>query len=188
MADMHRSSQSLLQFLVRRLLYALASFILITLFLYAGVMLAPPEARARLYIPPGKGGEGISANYIAVVIRDHHLDAPFLIQYGYWLASLFGGTWGYSPTLQENVLPALLRRTPVTLELALYALLVAIPLGLWAGVTAGWKPRGLLDRLFRGSAFVGLAMPPFMLALILLAVFYARLKWLPSGRLDTLLN
>lgn len=187
--EMGKPSPSVLQFLARRLLYSLASFILITLVLYGGIMLVPPEARAQLYIPKGKEGRlAVSENYVAVIIRDHHLDAPYFVQYGYWLAGLVEGTWGYSPTLQEDVLQALLRRTPVTLELGLYALLVALPLGLRAGVAAGWKPRRAFDRLFRGLAFFSLAMPPFILAMLLLAIFYAKLRWFPLGRLDVLMN
>lgn len=177
-----------LQFLIRRLFFALASLIVITMVLYGGVMLTPPEARAQLYIPKGKGGERVSENYIASVIKTHHLDEPYLVQYGYWVESLLEGTWGYSPTLKENVLEALLRRTPPTLELTLYSLLVFVPLGLGSGLIAGWKPRSGFDRAFRSLAYLSASMPPFILALLLLSVFYVRLNWFAPGRLDILLE
>lgn len=157
---------------------------LITMVLYAGVMLAPPEARAQLYIPKGKGGERISENFIPKVIRDHHLDEPYLVQYGYWIQSLVQGSWGYSPSLQEGVLDALLRRTPVTLELTLWSLLIFIPLGLGSGLLAGWKPGYGFDQTFRALAYVGTSMPPFILSLLLLSLFYVRLGWFAPGRLD----
>lgn len=46
-------------------------------------------------------------NFQETIIERQHLRDPFLIQYGYWAASLFDGTWGYSPSLNEDVLPAL---------------------------------------------------------------------------------
>lgn len=182
------TSQPFLEFLLRRIVYAALSFVVITMVLYGAVMLVPAEARAQLYIPKGKGGERISANFVRVMIREHHLDDPYPIQYGYWLKGMLDGTWGFSPTLQEEVLPALLRRTPVTLELALYSLLFFIPLGLWSGLMAGWRPGGIFDSVFRGAAFLSLSMPPFILAMILMAIFYAKLSWFPPGRLDIMLD
>lgn len=183
---MQTPSRSLLQFLVRRALSGFASFLLITFLLYGMIMLTPAEARAQLFIPAGRGQ--ISANFIPVMIREHHLDDPWLVQYGYWLKGLLSGDWGYSPTLHEDVLPALLSRTPVTLELALYSLLFVIPLGIRSGLVAGWRPGGLFDRIFRLASYSSLSIPPFILAMILIAIFYARLNWFPTGRLDTLLN
>lgn len=173
-----------LQFVIRRLFYAMLSMIVITMMLYAGVMLTPPEARARLYIPPGKGGERASENFIAVVIRENHLDEPYLVQYAYWAKSLLTGSWGYSPTMRADVLPALLHRTPATLELAILSLLLLIPLGLYSGLLSGWKPGGAFDGVFRFLAFLGTSMPPFILSMILLSVFYLKLGWFAPGRLD----
>jgi peptide/nickel transport system permease protein len=152
--------------------------------LYGGMMLAPPVARARLYLPPGKGGERATENFVNSLIKQHHLDEPYLVQYVYWMRSLFTGSWGYSPTLRDDVLPSLLRRTPVTLELAVYSLLLLIPFGLASGLIAGWRPNRLIDGFFRGSAFFGTSMPPFIFALILLSVFYVKLGWFAPGRLD----
>ncbi len=177
-----------LQFIVRRLFYALVSLVIITMILYAGVMLTPPEARAQLYVPPGKGGERATENFIKTVIAKYHLDAPYPIQYGYWVKSLFTSTWGYSPTLREDVLPSLLERTPQTLELTLYSLLLLIPLGLVSGVWAGWRSGHSFDRSFRFLAFLGTSTPPFILALILLAIFYIKLDWFPPGRIDLILG
>jgi peptide/nickel transport system permease protein len=108
-----------LQFLIRRIFLAFLSLIIITMLLYAGVMVTPPEARARLYLPPGRGGERATENRIKVYIRQYHLDEPYLVQYFYWMWSLLDGSWGYSPTLRTNVLPSLIQRTPVTLEMAI---------------------------------------------------------------------
>jgi ABC-type dipeptide/oligopeptide/nickel transport system permease component len=150
--------------------------------LYAGVMLTPPEARAQLYFPPEKGR--ITENMINRLIRDYHLDDPFPVQYGYWIKSLLEGNWGYSPTLRGDVLPALIRSTPVTLELALYSLLILVPIGIGSGLIAGWKPRQAFDNTFRSLAFFGTTMPPFIFSFVLLAVFYVNLGWFAPGRLD----
>ena len=173
-----------LQFVIRRLFYSLLSLIVITMVLYAGIMLTPPEARARLYLSPGKGGDRASEQYIQSIIDSNHLDEPFLIQYMFWVKSLLSGSWGYSPTLHSEVLPSLLHRTPATLELAICSLLLLIPLGLAGGLLSGWRPNGVFDGIFRALAFLGTSVPAFILAMVLLSIFYIKLGWFPPGRLD----
>ena len=176
-----------LQFIIRRFLAIPVTLVIVTMVLYGGVMLTPPEARATLYFPPRMNPnmtEEQFRQFQESIIRRYHLRDPFLVQYGYWVGSLFEGTWGYSPTMNEEVLPALLKRTPVTLELGLYSLLFLIPLGLVSGVLAGWKRSGWFDRLFRGFAFLGTSTPSFILALVLLSVFYINLDWFAPDRLS----
>ena len=126
----------LARFIVRRFLVVPIALFVVTLVLYGGVMLTPPEARAELYMPPNINPNATPEqiqNLIDQIVKQQHLDDPFPIQYGYWIKSLLTSTWGFSPTLEENVLPALLRRTPVTLELGLYSMLFLIPLGMLSG-------------------------------------------------------
>jgi ABC-type dipeptide/oligopeptide/nickel transport system permease component len=175
-----------IQFVIRRFLVIPISLIVITLLLYGGVMLTPPEGRASLYFPPKLNPNLTEAQLAKLqeqIIERHHLRDPFLVQYGYWVQSLFDGTWGYSPSIHESVLPALLKRTPVTLELAMYSLLMLVPLGLISGVMAGWKRSGVFDTVFRSLAFLGTTTPSFILALVLLSAFYINLGWFAPGRI-----
>jgi ABC-type dipeptide/oligopeptide/nickel transport system permease component len=176
-----------LQFVIRRFLVIPISLLIITLVLYGGVMLTPPEARATLYYPPKMNPnmtEEQMLRFQEAIIERHHLRDPFLIQYGYWVRSLFDGTWGYSPSMGEFVLPALLKRTPITLELGFYSLLLLVPLGLFSGVIAGWKRSGAFDRLFRAFAFLSTSTPSFILALVLLSAFYINLGWFAPERIS----
>ncbi len=175
-----------LQFVIRRFLVIPVSLLLITMILYGGVMLTPPEARATLYYPPNMKprSEEQMLHFQEQIIKRYHLREPFLIQYGYWVQSLFDGTWGYSPSMNESVLPALLRRTPITLELGIYSLLLLVPLGLVSGVIAGWRRSGAFDGFFRALAFLSTSTPSFILALVLLSAFYINLGWFAPERLS----
>ena len=176
-----------LQFVIRRFLAVPISLIVITMVLYGGVMLTPPEGRAALYFPPNVSPyltEEQLNNIQEKIIKEYHLRDSFPVQYYYWARTLFDGTWGYSPSMNEFVLPALLRRTPVTLELGLYSLLFLIPLGLVSGVMAGWKRSSVFDRVFRSFAFLGTSTPSFILALVLLSVFYINLQWFAPERIS----
>ena len=174
------------QFLLRRFLIIPFSLFVITLILYGGVMLTPPEARAELYMP--KTARVLTDEQYErlrnLIIKRFHLRDPFYIQYSYWIKSLLQGTWGYSPNLKDEVLPALLRRTPVTLELALYSLILFIPLGIVSGLGAGWKPKQSFDNIFRPLAYISTSMPTFILAMVLLALFYVNLRWFPPERIS----
>ena len=177
---------SFLQFLIRRFLIVPISLLILTLVLYGGVMLTPPEARAVLYMPNSNRSltEEQYQRLIEQIIKRYHLREPFHIQYAFWMQSLVQGSWGYSPSLNEEVLPALLRRTPVTLELAIYSLLLFIPLGVVSGLAAGWNPKRPFDNLFRSLAYVSTSMPTFIFAMILLAFFYVNLRWFSPERLS----
>jgi ABC-type dipeptide/oligopeptide/nickel transport system permease component len=178
------------KFLLRRLIAIPISLIIITMLLYAGVMLTPPEVRVTLfYVPRAQNlTEEQIAHMIEVNIEKYHLRDPFLVQYSYWVKSFLQGTWGYSPTLREDVLPALIKRTPATAELTLYSLLLFIPLGLISGVVSGWNQRKAVDNLFRLAAFISTSFPPFILSIVLIAVLYVSLDWLAPSRLSSILS
>jgi len=177
-----------LRYLFRRLLFIPLSLFVVTALLYGALMLAPPETRASLYLNAGGGkarneeGDIDPSRLQAILVRRYGLDDPYPVQYGRWAWNLLQGNWGWSPSLKSDVLAALLERAPATAELALYSLLLFIPLGLASGVLAGAHANRAFDRAFRLSAFVATSIPPFVLALVLLGVFYAGLGWFAPER------
>jgi peptide/nickel transport system permease protein len=173
-----------LRFLIRRLLAVPITLLLVTAVLYAIILQTPAEVRAQLYLTPTERMRGNVPVLIERAIERHGLDDPYPVQYARWLGSLFTSDWFYSPTLNTDVLPALLARTPVTAELALYTLVVFIPLGILGGAWAAGRRGRSFDRAFRLAAFVGPAVPPFILGLVLLVIFYTGLRWFPPDRLS----
>ena len=174
-----------LSFLLRRLAAIPLTLFIITAVLYGIVMLAPPEDRAQLYLPPNMPRvmtEEKLQNMIDRIIAEHGLNDPYPQQYLHWVGRLLRGDWGWSPVLQGDVLEALKRRTPITVELALFSVLLLLPLGLISGALAGWGEGTSFDNGFRLLAFTATALPPFILGLFLLSVFYVGLRWFPPGR------
>lgn len=176
----------ILKFVLRRLLWVLITLLVITAIIYGVVMLAPVEVRARLYMgkrvrmfmPPE-----LERRTIERIIREHGLNDPYPIQYFRWASRLIRGEWGWSPILRSDVLDALLVRTPATAELTFYSLLLFIPLGLVSGAAVGWKQGRIADHGFRLAAFIATSIPPFILGLVLLSVFYVGLHWFLPGQL-----
>ncbi|MBN2547868.1 MAG: ABC transporter permease [Anaerolineales bacterium] len=178
----------LLRYILIRLLFIPITLIVITALLYGFVMLTPPEVRATLFLPVGGNPERMTAEQIQRlterIIREHHLNDPYPVQYVGWVAGLVRGEWGWSPVLKQDVLAALVRRTPVTIELTLYAVLLFVPLGMVNGVLAGWRKNRITDHIFRLSAFTATSLPIFVLAQVLMAIFYVVLGWFPPERLS----
>jgi len=174
-----------LRYLINRTLSIPVTLFIITAVLYATVMLTPAETRATLYMPKNVSPRMTEEQYQKMLeraVERYHLNDPYPVQYFYWITNLVQGNWGYSPTLQEDVLTAILRRTPVTAELTLYSILVFIPLGLISGAVAGSRQNQSTDYRFRLTAFIATSLPPFILALILIAIFYVNLHWLAPGQ------
>lgn len=181
----------LVKFIIRRLFFMITSFLVITALIYAGVMLTPAETRAELYLPPNLPSRMTAEqyqNFINKIIKKYGLNKPYPVQYISWMGSMVQGTWGFSPTLKEDVLTSLLRRTPATVELTLYSLLVFIPLGIITGALAAEKAHQRRDIILQVGAFLATAAPTFILALFLISIFYAGLHWFPTGRIGTTIN
>lgn len=179
--------RSFLRHLGKRFLSQLLTFLIITALLYATSMLTPVETRATLYLPP-RVSEKTYQTVIENIIEKYHLDEPYPVQYYYWMVSLIKGDWGYSPTLNEDVLSAILQRAPATAELILVSLIFYIPLGLISGVIAGHKKNRAADHVFRFSAFTATSLPPFILAILMMAFFYVDLHWFAPERISSQLN
>ena len=170
-----------IQYFIRRLVILPLTLVIITLVMYGAVMLTPPEARVTLYLPPNAR---IRESTIAAYIKNFKLDQPFHVQYGYWASSLLTGNWGFSPTMEEEVLPALLRRTPVTLELLFYSFLLFVPMGMGLGFLAAWKNGSWFDVLTNFFTFLGTSMPIFIVSMFALAIFYVKLGWFAPDRIS----
>lgn len=178
----------MLRFIITRLISLPVTLLIITMIMYGFVMLTPPEVRATLYIPAGFNPDRMTeerlAQYIESIIKARRLRDPYPVQYAIWLSNLVRGDWGYSQILRENVLTALIKRTPVTAELTLYSMLLFIPLGLISGTLAGARKGRMADHRFRLGAFVATSIPTFVLALVFLSIFYVLLRWFPPERVS----
>ena len=113
------------------------------------------------------------------------LNGPVVVQYWHFLGQLAHGNLGVSYETGRPVTQDLLARLPATAELAVYALLIGVTLGVVAGVTAAVRAGGIIDRVVRFCTIGALTMPQFWIGLMLLWVFYTKLRIAPGpiGRL-----
>lgn len=177
----------MINFLIRKVISILTILLFVTAVMYALVMLAPVEIRASLFIGSAKNSRMTEEQYqkaIDNVIEKYGLNDPFLVQYGRWLGQLVRGNLGFSPSAHVFVAEALITRVPATAELVIYSLLLFIPLGMISGMIAASQQSRGIDWLTRFGAYIASALPPFILALVLLSIFWVGLKWFSIGRLE----
>jgi peptide/nickel transport system permease protein len=109
------------------------------------------------------------------------LDQPLWTQYGRFLAGAVHGDLGRSFVHSTPALGLIIERMPATLELALVAMLIAIVVGIPLGLWAGLKPRSFAGRSIMAGSILGFSLPTFWVGLMLIMVFSVMLGWLPSN-------
>ena len=171
----------MLVFVVRRILQALLVLFVMSVLVFIGVY-AIGNPVDILINPQADQLEREQA------IARLGLDKPLWMQYGSFLSGAFHGDLGRSFVHSTSALGLILERMPATLELALAAMLIAILLGIPLGLWAGLRPHGFAGRTIMAGSILGFSLPTFWVGLMLIMVFAVMLGWRPaSGRGPTTL-
>jgi ABC-type dipeptide/oligopeptide/nickel transport system permease component len=170
---------SLLNYIVRRLLFMVLVLVGVSLLVFAILMLIPPGMRVAAYVTHEK----ISTTQIDNMIRKYGLEDPAPVQYFRWIKRILSGDFGFSTTADANVLQGFYNFFPITLELVLYATPLIILAGVWLGTTGAIRKDKPIDHGIRVFAIVGYSLPTFWLGLLLMMIFYGYLGIFPPGDL-----
>ena len=118
---------------------------------------------------------------------DLGLDQPFYVQFGRFAGNAVQGEFGVSLRQGRKVSTLLRERLPATLELSLAAALIALVVGIPAGVYTALRRNSVLSQVLLAGSLVGVSLPTFLIGILLILVFAVQLGWLPSfGRGDTI--
>lgn len=108
------------------------------------------------------------------------LDQPYLVQLWHSLSGLFTFDLGTSFAGKEDVTQSILNKFPVTLEIAMFSLLMAIAIAIPVGIVSAVRPNSFIDYVFMLIALIGLSIPSFWQGLIFILTFSLELKWFPA--------
>lgn len=125
-------------------------------------------------------GENATAAQVEVIRTQLGLDQPLLTQYVRWLSQVVRGDLGTSLTSPRPVAQSILDALPPTLSIALTALLLAVVIGVGAGLIAGLNRGTWLDRAVSTMTTIGIAVPGFWVAMLLISIFAMKLRLLPA--------
>ncbi len=131
-------------------------------------------------------GQGVSEAQREVLRNQLGLNDPFMIKYSRFLTNAMHGDWGTSFIFKKPALDIILGKLVATLELVFAATFWIILISIPAGVYCAIKPRGIGSKLIMGISTIGISVPVFLTAILLMYVFSIELGWLPSyGRGET---
>lgn len=164
-----------MRYVLRRLRQLVLVVLAVTFLTFVLVSVLPGDVAYDI------AGQDATEEVVAAIREDLGLDRPIPLRYLEWLGNFVSGDWGRSYRTDEPVLEGILTRFPVSLELMLvaqvFALLLAVPLG----ILSAWRSGRPVDRLIAASGFMSLSIPPFMGAIVLILLFSLELGWLPTS-------
>ncbi len=160
--------------IVRRLWQLLPIIVFATFVVFVLVQLVPGDTALAL------AGEYASAERIAEINQLYGLDKPLVVQYGIWLWHAMQGDLGRSLFSSQPVTELILYRLPNTILIASYALFLAAAIGIPLGVLAATKSGSKIDSFVTGVASLGVALPSFWLAMILVLTFALEMRLFPT--------
>ncbi|AJY45314.1 ABC transporter permease subunit [Martelella endophytica] len=172
----------MIKFVLGKLLLIVPTFIGITIVAFGFVRVLPGDPILLM-----AGEHGISPERYQELVHQFGYDKPLVVQYLSYVWDLLHGDFGISLSTKQPVLTEFLARFPATAELSICAMIIAIVIGLPAGVLAAVKRGSWFDQAAMGVALTGYSMPIFWWGLLLIILFSGILGWTPvSGRISLL--
>ncbi len=164
------------QYILRRLLLAAFLIFMVATLVFLMMRLIPGDVVDAMLTEESV----VSPEIMAARRHMLGLDQPIQVQYVTWLGDFVRGDWGVSPYSGRPVLPDIMAGFPRTLELIVFATLLAWLLGIPLGIFAAAKHRTWLDYGTTSVALVALSTPVFVTGTLLILLFSLKLRWLPS--------
>jgi peptide/nickel transport system permease protein len=164
-------------YIIRRVLMGIIVLILVSLVVFFSLRLLPGDP-ALIYVSGQSGGSGVTEERLGEVRHEFGLDKPIPVQYLDWMKGVVTGNLGKSIKYQEDVGTLFKQRFPVTLILGFVSVLISTILGVFFGLVAALKRGGWVDSVVTFLSYIGLTIPVFLLAFVLIYVFGVRLHWL----------
>jgi peptide/nickel transport system permease protein len=164
----------MIKYLIRRLLQLVVVAFIISVLVFLLVHLLPGDPSVTIL------GPNDTAHNRAVLFQQLGLDKPLVQQYTTWLAAVFHGNLGQSYLNHESVRHIISTGWPIDLELILISQVIAFAVALPLALVTARRPNRPLDNVATTGTFGLLALPPFVIAPIMVAVFAVGLHWFPA--------
>ncbi|MDC1198814.1 ABC transporter permease, partial [bacterium] len=165
----------MLAFLTRRILIAIPTVILISIIIFGLQKLLPGDPVLAM------AGEDRNPEVLDYLREKYRLNDPIYVQYFHWIGNAVAGDLGISLRTQQPVLELIGEKLPVTIQLAVMALVIALLVGVPAGVLSAYRKGTWIDWLANIVALSGLSVPNFWLGIMLILLVSVRLGWLPAS-------
>jgi peptide/nickel transport system permease protein len=162
-------------YVARRLIVLVPTLAVVSVLIFGLQQLLPGDPAMAL------AGEEHDPAAVAAIRAKYHLDRPLVVQYGIWIGNVLRGDFGQSLRNRIPVSELLASKLPVTVELAVCSMLIALVIGVPAGILSATRKGRALDVAANLVALSGLSVPHFWLGIMLILLFAVRLGWLPAS-------
>jgi len=170
----------MLSYILRRILISIPTLLLVSIFVFMLQKLLPGDPVLVL------AGEERNPEIIAYLREQYRLNDPLIVQYFHWLGNVLRGDLGMSLRTQQPVLSLIADKLPVTIQLAVMAMIFAFLIGIPAGILSAVKKGTLIDYIANFLALSGLSIPNFWLGIMLILLVSVNLGWLPASGYEPL--
>lgn len=160
-------------YIVRRLIMLLPVLIIVAVIAFLATHMMPGDP-VRLIL-----GDFATEDQVMALKKELGYDKPLFIQFFVWIGQIFHGNVGESLFLHQPVTEAILSRLEPTILLALVGQTLGVVIGIPLGVLAAVRHRSWIDQSAIGFSLIGISIPNFWLALVLILVFGVNLRWFP---------
>lgn len=168
------------RYLVRRLIFGLLTAVLVSLLVFTLMRIAPGDVAQSIAAQQGSGEEGTVSEEDLQKIREAlGLNRPLPIQYLDWMGGFLIGDWGASLFTRRPVFDDFKKKAIVTVELVIISQIIAIAIGLPAGVLMALKQDSMVDYTVRIVSLAGLSIPSFWSAILFLVAGAYFFRWNP---------
>lgn len=161
--------------IARRLAQLVPTVLLLSIIIFSLQHLLPGDPALVL------AGENPDEATLAAIRAQYHLDQPLIVQYLYWLKGVATGDLGESMRHNRPVLDLILLKLPVTLQLAVMGICIALVVGIAAGVISALRHNSTIDYATNIASLAGISVPNFWLGIMLILFFSVYLGWLPAS-------
>ncbi len=165
----------MLSLIGRRLVQLVPTIFFISIIIFSLQHLMPGDPALAL------AGENPTPELIAAIRAQYHLDQPFPVQYVFWLKGVLTGDLGLSMRHGIPVLDLIAQKLPVTIQLSVMAMIIALVLGVAAGTLSAVKKNTGWDYAVNVVSLAGISTPNFWLGIMMIMFFSVHLGWLPAS-------
>ncbi|MCZ6875427.1 MAG: ABC transporter permease [bacterium] len=161
------------EYLIKRILMIIPTVLAITVVVFLAMRLIPGDPIDFIL------AEDYSEETRAIIWREYGLDKPMHVQYFKWVWQMVQGNWGESILTDRPVLPDILMKLPVSLELIVVSMFISVVIAVPAGIISSTKPYSARDYTAMTTAMMGASIPDFYVGILLILLFSHTLEWLP---------
>ena len=165
----------MIRLFAKRLVQLIPTLFFVSIIIFGLQQLLPGDPALAM------AGEERDPAVLEQIRQQYRLDRPLYEQYLYWIGGVLTGNLGESMRLKEPVLTLIAQKFPVTLQLALMAIVISLSIGVTAGIISAVRKNTRLDYAVNVLALTGISTPNFWLGIMLIFFFSVHLGWLPAS-------